>query len=90
MNLSDGDFELIFNLYDNGITLITQIGDKKLYAESTINSLADYGFDVKNHIGDISEHCEYLSEALDSFLEMEEEDEDVFEEYQEDDEDDWY
>jgi len=89
MNLSDGDFEFIFNLYDNGIELLTQANDKKLYAESTINTLVDYGFEVKLSIKEISEHCEYLSEALDSYLELEEQDEDVFEDFNEDDYDEW-
>jgi len=85
MNLSDGDFEFIFSMYDNGMELLTQANDKKLYAESTINTLVDYGFEVKRSIKEISEHCEYLSDALDSYLEMEEEDEDVFGDYNEDD-----
>lgn len=89
MNLSDGDFEFIFNLYDNGMELLTQANDKKLYAESTINTLVDYGFEVKLNIKEISEHCEYLSEALDSYLELEEQDEDVFEDFNEDDYDEW-
>lgn len=88
MNLNDGDFEFIFDMYDNGFELLSQNNDKKTYAESTITTLVDYGFEVKNYIKEISEHCEYLSDALDAYLEMEEEDEDVFEDYNEDD-DDW-
>lgn len=85
MNLTDGDFEFIFNFYDEASEFISD-KDKPEFARKTLNHVIEYGFDIRPVYKEISDHCEYLSEALDNYLEMEEEDQDVFDEYNEDDE----
>ena len=85
MNLDEGDFEFIFNLYDEATNFIADKG-KPDFARRTIYQLLDFGFELKPAYKEISDHCEYLGEALDEHLEQEEEDEDVFDEYSEDDE----
>ena len=85
MNLDEGDFEFIFNLYDEASNFIAD-KDKPDFARRTIYQLLDFGFELKPEYKEISDHCEYLGEALDEHLEQEEEDEDVFDEYNEDDE----
>jgi len=85
MNLDEGDFEFIFNLYDEASNFISD-KDKPEYARRTIYQLLDFGFELKPAYKEIADHCEYLGEALDEHLEQEEEDEDVFDEYNEDDE----
>ena len=85
MNLDEGDFEFIFNLYDEASNFISD-KDKPEYARRTIYQLLDFGFELKPAYKEIADHCEYLGEALDEHLEQEEEDEDVFDEYREDDE----
>ena len=85
MNLDEGDFEFIFNLYDEAQNFISD-KDKPDFARRTIYQLLDFGFELKPAYKEISDHCEYLGEALDGHLEQEEEDEDVFDEYNEDDE----
>jgi hypothetical protein len=85
MNLDEGDFEFIFNLYDEASNFIAD-KDKPDFARRTIYQLLDFGFELKPAYKEISDHCEYLGEALDEHLEQEEEDEDVFDEYNEDDE----
>ena len=84
MNLDEGDFEFIFNLYDEASNFISD-KDKPEYARRTIYQLLDFGFELKPAYKEIADHCEYLGEALDEHLEQEE-DEDVFDEYNEDDE----
>lgn len=84
MNLNDGDFEFIFQLYDEASNFIAD-KDKPEWARRTIYQLVDFGFELKPAYKEISDHCEYLGEALDEYLRSEEED-DVFEEYNEDDE----
>ena len=85
MNLDEGDFEFIFNLYDEAQNFISD-KDKPDFARRTIYQLLDFGFELKPAYKEIADHCEYLGEALDEHLEQEEEDEDVFDEYNEDDE----
>ena len=85
MNLDEGDFEFIFNLYDEASNFISD-KDKPEYARRTIYQLLDFGFELKPAYKEIADHCEYLGEALDEHLGQEEEDEDVFDEYNEDDE----
>ena len=85
MNLTDGDFEFIFNLYDEAQEFIAD-KDKPEWARKTINHLIDYGFDVKPAYSEIADHCEYLSDALDNHYAEEECEEDVFDEYSEDEE----
>mgnify|MGYP003663034792 CR=1 FL=1 len=46
MNLSDGDFEFIFNLYDEATGFISD-KDKPEFASKVILQLHDYGFDIK-------------------------------------------
>jgi hypothetical protein len=85
MNLDEGDFEFIFNLYDEASNFIDD-RNKLEFARRTIYQLLDFGFELKPAYKEIADHCEYLGEALDEHLEQEEEDEDVFDEYNEDDE----
>ena len=85
MNLDEGDFEFIFNFYDEASNFIAD-KDKLEFARRTIYQLVDFGFELKPAYKEISDHCEYLGEELDEHLEQEEEDEDVFDEYNEDDE----
>ena len=84
MNLDEGDFEFIFNLYDEASNFIAD-KDKPDFARRTIYQLLDFGFELKPAYKEISDHCEYLGEALEEHLSQEEE-EDVFDEYNEDDE----
>jgi len=85
MNLDEGDFEFIFTIYDEALNFISD-KDKPEWARRTIYQLIDFGFELKPAYKEISDHCEYLGEALDEHLKTEEEDEDVFDEYNEDDE----
>jgi len=85
MNIDEGDFEFIFNLYDEASNFIDD-KNKLAWARRTIYQLVDFGFEVKPAYKEIADHCEYLDEALTEYLEQEEEDEDVFDEYNEDDE----
>ena len=85
MNIDEGDFEFIFNLYDEASNFIDD-KNKIEWARRTIYQLVDFGFEVKPAYKEIADHCEYLGEALTEYLEQEEEDEDVFDEYNEDDE----
>jgi|TARA_B110000908_G_scaffold163857_1_gene210993 hypothetical protein len=89
MNLSDGDFEFIFNLYDEATGFISD-KDKPEFASKVILQLHDYGFDIKPAVKEISDHCEFLGDAMDTWLEQEEQDEDIFDEYNEDDESEEY
>lgn len=85
MNLNDGDFEFIFTMYDEASNFIPD-KDKLEWARRTIYQLVDFGFELKPAYKEISDHCEYLGEALDEHLRAEEDGEDVFEDYNEDDE----
>ena len=85
MNLDEGDFEFIFTIYDEALNFISD-KDKPEWARRTIYQLIDFGIELKPAYKEISDHCEYLGEALDEHLKTEEEDEDVFDEYNEDDE----
>jgi hypothetical protein len=89
MNLTDGDFEFVFNIYDEATVLIND-KDKPEFASKVIAALVDHGFDIKPAVKEIADHCEYLSDAIDEYLELEEEDEDIFGDYNEDDEDEDY
>lgn len=84
MNLDEGDFEFIFNIYDEATALIND-KDKPEFATKVVAAMVDHGIDIKPAIKEISDHCEFLSEAIDEYLE-EEEPEDIFDEYNEDDE----
>tara|TARA_B100000900_G_scaffold243601_1_gene207117 strand:- start:912 stop:1181 length:270 start_codon:yes stop_codon:yes gene_type:complete len=88
MILSDGDFEFIFGMYDAAIGLIPE-KEKLQYATDVIDVMLDNGVELKHYVKEISDHCEYLSEAMDAHFEQEEEDEDIFEEWNEDDYEDW-
>ena len=88
MILSDGDFEFVFGMYDSAIELLPE-KEKSLYAESVIEVMLEHGIELKHYIKEISDHCEYLSEAIDAHFEQEEEDEDLFEDFNEDDYEDW-
>ena len=89
MNLTDGDLEFVFNLYDEAQEFIAD-KDKLEWARKTLNHMEDFGFDLKPAYKEIADHCEYLAEALDTHF-TEEEDEDEFvEEYNEDDEEHEY
>jgi len=71
MNLTDGDFEFIFNLYDEAQDFMAE-KDKPEWARKTLNHMIDYGFDIKLAYKEIADHCEYLSDAIDQHFEMEE------------------
>ena len=89
MNLTDGDFEFVFNMYDEAQNFIGD-KDKLEFANKTILHLVDFGFDVRPATKEISDHCEFLGDAMDTWLEQEEQDEDIFDEYNEDDESEEY
>lgn len=76
MNLSDGDFEFIFALYDSARSLVIE-KDRPLLAEETIRHMLDYGLEVKLSAVEIGEHCTYLDAALCEYLELEEEDDEA-------------
>ncbi len=88
MILSDGDFEFIFSMYDAAIGAIPE-KDKLQYATDVVDILLDNGVELKDYVKEISDHCEYLSEAVDSHFQQIEEDEDIFEEWNEDELEDW-
>jgi len=46
MNLTDGDFEFVFNMYDEAQNFISD-KDKLEFANKTILHLVDFGFDVR-------------------------------------------
>ena len=86
MNLDEGDFEFVFNIYDEATALIND-KDKPEFATKVVAALVDHGFEIKPAVKEIADHCDFLSEAIDEYLELEEEDEgSVFDEYNEDDE----
>jgi len=86
MNLTDGDFEFIFTMYDEAQNFISD-KDKPEWARRTIYQLLDFGFELKPAYKEISDHCEYLGEALDEHLTREEDEEDaLYDDYNEDDE----
>tara|TARA_B100000953_G_scaffold47294_1_gene36042 strand:- start:651 stop:920 length:270 start_codon:yes stop_codon:yes gene_type:complete len=85
MNITDGDFEFIFNLYDEAQEFIAD-KDKLEWARKTLNHMEDFGFDLKPAYKEISDHCEYLAEALDLRFSEEENDDDIYSEHNENDE----
>ena len=85
MNLTDGDYEFVFSLYDEATNFISD-KDKPDFAAKVIHQLVDFGFDIKPAVKELADHCEFLGDAVDVYLSIEEEDEDVFDEYNEDDE----
>lgn len=90
MVLSDSDLEFVFQMYDSATSLIISNKDKDSFAEDVVGHLVDHGFEIKDNVEELSEHCQFLSDAVDAYLEMEEEDIDVFEDSNEDDEElDW-
>ena len=89
MNLTDGDFEFIFNFYDEAQEFIAD-KDKPEWARRTLLHMMDFGFDVKPAYKEISDHCEYLAEALDTHFAEEEEDNEQEGEYNEDEEEHEY
>ena len=90
MNLSDGDIEFILTIYDTSTSMMEDKAREK-YATEFIRHLVDFGFDVKACFADIADHDSFLSDALDEWLEQEEEDEyeEEGEYLDEDDEDRW-
>jgi hypothetical protein len=86
MNLTDGDFEFVFNLYDEAQEFIAD-KDKLEWARKTLNHMEDFGFDLKPAYKEIADHCEYLSDAIDQHFAEDEEEEDIYSERDENDED---
>jgi len=84
MNITDGDFEFIFTLYDEAQDFISD-KDKPEWARKVILHIEDYGFNLKPAYKEISDHCEHLAEALDTHFANEDED-DEYDEYNEDEE----
>lgn len=79
MNLGDTDLELFLQIYDKAIKYIP-LKVKNEFAEDFIFTLDDYGIDLKRNAVELSEHCEYLDEAITDFFE-ENDDYDSDEEY---------
>lgn len=88
MILSDGEFEFFFGLYDAAMEVIPE-KEKLQYATDVVDVMLDNGVELKHYVKEISDHCDYLSQALDTHFYQEEEDEDIFEEWNEDDFEDW-
>lgn len=88
MILSDGDFEFFFSIYDAAIEVIPQ-KEKLQYATDVIDVMLDHGFELKHHVKELSDYCEYLAQAIDAHFEQQEEDEDIFEEWNEDEIEEW-
>ena len=84
MNITDGDFEFIFTLYDEAQDFISD-KDKPEWARKTILHIEDYGFDLNSAYKEISDHCQYLAEALDTHFAGEIDTEDEFNEYNSED-----
>lgn len=68
MNLGDTDLELFLQIYDKAIKYIP-LKVKTDFAEDFIFTLNDYGIDLKRNAVELSEHCEYLDEAVTDFFE---------------------
>lgn len=83
MNLNDTDLEFLMQLYDKALSHIAD-KSKSDWAEDFVLSLADYGVNVADNAKEIGEHDEYLDEAVELFLEHNEEEESWV-----DEEDDW-
>tara|TARA_A100001011_G_scaffold165544_1_gene174212 strand:+ start:344 stop:625 length:282 start_codon:yes stop_codon:yes gene_type:complete len=83
MNITDGDFELLFNLYDEAKEFISE-KDKPEFATKFIYHLADYGFEVKPAAKEIADHCDYLADAMDDYLEHNDEGDEPYDDYSED------
>jgi len=82
MNITDGDFELLFNLYDEAKEFISE-KDKPEFANKFIYHLSDYGFEIKSAAKEIADHCDYLADAMDEYLEHNDDDEDPYDDYSE-------
>ena len=74
MNLSDGDLEFIFVIYDTAKQLVAE-KDRLTLSDEIIRHMVDYGFDIKTNATEIGEHCEYLDKSLNDYLEYQEEEE---------------
>ena len=55
MNITDGDFELLFNLYDEAKEFMSE-KDKPEFANKFVYHLADYGMEVKPAAKEIADH----------------------------------
>ena len=88
MNLSDTDLELYLQIYDKAMLHMPEkVKDK--FADEFVFTLDDYGIDLKRNAVEIGDHCEYLSDALESHFDVNEDhdsDEEYAEEYWEEDE----
>lgn len=83
MNITDGDFELLFNLYDEAKEFISE-KDRLEFANKFVYHLADHGFEVKHAAKEIADHCDYLADAMDEFLEQSDEEDEAYDDYSED------
>jgi hypothetical protein len=79
MNLGDTDLELFLQIYDKAIKYVP-LKVKSDFAEDFIFTLDDYGIDLKRNAVELSDHCDYLDEAVTDFFE-ENDDYDSDEEY---------
>ncbi len=79
MNLGDTDLELFLQIYDKAIKYVP-LKVKSDFAEDFVFTLDDYGIDLKRNAVELSEHCDYLDEAITDFFE-ENDDYDSDEEY---------
>ena len=73
MILSDGEFEFFFGLYDAAMEVIPE-KEKLQYATDVVDVMLDNGVELKHYVKEISDHCDYLSQALDTHFYQEEED----------------
>lgn len=86
MNLNDGDLEFIFSLYDSAKSVVNE-KDRLTLAEEFVRHMIEYGMEIKTFAQEVGEHDEYLDEAVEHFLEQNEDSDD--EEYWYSDEDEW-
>jgi hypothetical protein len=89
MQLSDGDLEFVLAMYDAGKVLMANEPARELWADATIKTIVDYGFDLDIISTELGEHDTHLAVALDLLREFEEEHEEE-ETYFDDEESDEY
>lgn len=76
MSIADNDLEFIIALYDAARNSVAE-KERVNFAEHFLEVLDQHGFDISGNAEEIGEHDKYLVEALDEYIEHEEdEDED--------------
>ena len=69
MNLTDGDFEFVFNLYDEAQEFIAD-KDKLEWARKTLNHMEDFGFDLKPAYKEIAERLDIGVTAIEKRMSL--------------------